>query len=70
VNTTRKEANVEQLSVASCFAGDLQETRMSPSACHWNNTEDILISQNGKKATIFIQYHRTMAVYPTMPDVE
>jgi hypothetical protein len=38
VYTTKQEFIVEQLTAASCFAGDLQEMTVSPSAHHWNHT--------------------------------
>jgi hypothetical protein len=56
------------LTIYFYFAGDIQETTLPPPAGQWNNT--MYQSQNGGNVTTFVWYHRTMAAYPPMPDVD
>lgn len=60
---------MEQFTDASCFSDDLQETY-----CHyWLDTGIYIhmrVSPKGRKATIFIWYHRTRAAKLTMPDAD
>jgi hypothetical protein len=64
-NTTKQEVDLEQLTAASCFAGELQEKQVLPetpyggAAGYWKEL-GVQLSPKRRKATTFIWYHRIM----------